>query len=131
MITCVIKGNNTSKLFMTEAQYNNMAENAKKYLEWEDLKIDNRSRKAHCCLKEINISPKEYKILEFLIKNPGMVFSREEIITSVWDKRANIGPRTIDVHIRRLRKVLNSNKSCRIGIRTARSFGYSIDYVKQ
>ena len=68
---------------MTESQYNNMAENAKKYLEWEDLKIDNRSRKAHCCLKEINISPKEYKILEFLKKFISFNIDKIKLVNSV------------------------------------------------
>ena len=115
---------------MTETQNNTVEKKRADCLEWEDVKIDHKSRRAYCCLKEISVSPREYRILEFLIKSPGTVFSRDEIITSVWGKKTRIGSRTIDVYVRRLRKALNSDKSCRFGIRTARSFGYSIDYVK-
>ncbi|MAQ73482.1 MAG: hypothetical protein CMD49_04170 [Gammaproteobacteria bacterium] len=107
-----------------------MTENAQQCSEWKDVKIDHRSRRVYCCFREIAISPREYRILELLIKNPGKVFSREEIITSVWGKKVHIGSRVIDVYVRRLRKALNSNNSCQFGIRTARSFGYSIDYIK-
>ncbi|MED5274837.1 MAG: winged helix-turn-helix domain-containing protein [Pseudomonadota bacterium] len=115
---------------MTETQNSTVEKKRADCLEWEDVKIDNKSRRAYCCLKEIFVSPREYRILEFLIKNPGTVFSRDEIIASVWGKKTCIGSRTIDVYIRRLRKALKSDKSCRFGIRTARSFGYSIDYVE-
>ena len=115
---------------MVKIEHNNAVKNSKKYIKWKELKIDLRSKRAYCCLKEINISPKEYKILEFLIQNPRTVFSREEIISSVWDKKSNIDPRAIDVHVRRLRKALNSDNFCKLGIRTARSFGYSIDHIK-
>ena len=114
---------------MTETQ-NTVDKKRADCLEWEDVKIDHKSRRAYCCLKEISVSPREYRILEFLIKSPGTVFSRDEIITSVWGKQTRIGSRTIDVYVRRLRKALNSDISCRFGIRSARSFGYSIDYVK-
>tara|TARA_Y100000768_G_C23954825_1_gene672202 strand:- start:1324 stop:1689 length:366 start_codon:yes stop_codon:yes gene_type:complete len=115
-------------MFMTEEGHSVLIENTEKYTEWMDLKIDNKSRRAYCCNKEINISPKAYKILEFLIKNPDTVFSREGIINSVWGKGVHIGPRAIDVHMSELRKALKPNNYCKVKIRTARSFGYSIEY---
>ena len=128
MITCVYKSNNTKRMFMTVEGHSVLIENTERYIEWKDLKIDNKSRRAYCCNKEINISPKAYRILEFLMKNPDTVFSREGIINSVWDKRAHIGHRAIDVHMSELRKALKPDNCCKVKIRTARSFGYSIEY---
>ncbi|MGI9571688.1 MAG: winged helix-turn-helix domain-containing protein [Candidatus Actinomarinaceae bacterium] len=115
-------------MFMIEEGHSILVENAERYTEWKDLKIDNRSRRVYCCNKEINISPKAYKILEFLVRNPDTVFSRQGIINSVWDKRVNIGHRAIDVHMSELRKALKPDNCCKMKIRTARSFGYSIEY---
>ena len=85
MITCAYKSNNTKRMFMIEEEHSVLIENTERYTEWKDLKIDNRSKRAYCCNKEISVSPKAYKILEFLVRNPDTVFSREGIINSVWD----------------------------------------------
>ena len=114
--------------FMVEEEHSILIENTERYTEWKDLKIDNGSRRAYCCNKEMNISPKAYKILEFLIKNPDIVFSREGIIGSVWGNKVKIGHRAIDVHMSELRKALKPNIFCKMKIRTARSFGYAIEY---
>ncbi|MDA7748530.1 winged helix-turn-helix domain-containing protein [Gammaproteobacteria bacterium] len=113
---------------MIEEEHSVLIENTERYIEWKDLKIDNRSKRAYCCNKEISVSPKAYKILEFLVRNPDTVFSREGIINSVWDKRVHIGHRAIDVHMSELRKALKPDNFCKVKIRTARSFGYSIEY---
>ena len=54
------------RMFMTEEEHSILIENTERYTEWKNLKIDNGSRRAYCCNKEMNISPKAYKILEFL-----------------------------------------------------------------
>ena len=128
MITCAYKSNNTKRMFMIEEEHSVLIENTERCIEWKDLKIDNRSKRAYCCNKEISVSPKAYKILEFLVRNPDTVFSREGIINSVWDKRVHIGHRAIDVHMSELRKALKPDNFCKVKIRTARSFGYSIEY---
>ena len=115
-------------MFIKEEGHSVLIENTEKYTEWKDLKIDNRSKRAYCCNREINISPKAYKILEFLVKHPEVVFSREGIINSVWEKNSCIGHRAIDVHMSELRKALKPDNCCKMKIRTARSFGYSIEY---
>ena len=56
---------------MTETQ-NTVDKKRADCLEWEDVKIDHKSRRAYCCLKEISVSPREYRILEFLIKFKGL-----------------------------------------------------------
>ena len=116
------------RMFMTEEEHSILIENTERYTEWKNLKIDNGSRRAYCCNKEMNISPKAYKILEFLIKNPDIVFSREGIIGSVWGNKVKIGHRAIDVHMSELRKALKPNIFCKMKIRTAGSFGYAIEY---
>lgn len=97
---------------------------------WKGMTINNKTRRAYCCDNELNLSPTEYKILELLINNPEQVFSREEIISSVWKKGSSTGLRSVDVHIRRLRKAIESKNNCSLMIRTSRSFGYSIDSYK-
>jgi DNA-binding response OmpR family regulator len=116
------------RMFMAEEEHSILIENTERYTEWKDLKIDNGSRRAYCCNKEMNISPKAYKILEFLIKNPDIVFSREGIIGSVWGNKVKIGHRAIDVHMSELRKALKPNIFCKMKIRTAGSFGYVIEH---
>jgi len=63
------------------------------------------------------------------MEHPGRVFSREKLLDVVWGHDAAVEPRTVDVHIRRLRKALNGPEDLDL-IRTVRSFGYSIDAAK-
>lgn len=73
----------------------------------------------------VQVGPTEYRILKLLLTNPRKVFSREDLLKEVWGNNVFVELRTIDVHIRRLRKALNE-----FGpdyIRTIRSTGYSID----
>ncbi|MBT4698589.1 MAG: DNA-binding response regulator, partial [Alphaproteobacteria bacterium] len=64
--------------------------------------------------------------LDFLIKSPQRVYSREQLLNNVWGESINVESRTVDVHIRRLRKAINLNKKADL-IRTVRSSGYSLD----
>ena len=102
----------------------------KNLIKYGDVIIDNKAKRAFCCDNEMHMTPKEYKILEFLANHPGEVFSREEIISSVWPEGASTSPRAIDVHVRKIRKALNAAKKCSLKIRTARSFGYSINMIE-
>ncbi len=76
--------------------------------------------------KLISLSPKEYDILLLFMTNPKLVFSREQLLDKVWGLESDIEIRTVDVHIRRLRKAINIG-NCRQIIRTVRSTGYSLD----
>ena len=60
------------------------------------------------------------------MKNPGRVYSRQQLLDAVWGTNVYITDRTIDVHIRRLRKALSVSEECKV-IRTIRSSGYSLD----
>ncbi len=93
---------------------------------FKDLKIDRITRKVFRDDKEIKLGPTEYKLLDFLIKSPQRVYSREQLLNNVWGESINVETRTVDVHIRRLRKAINIDKKNDL-IRTVRSSGYSLD----
>jgi two-component system phosphate regulon response regulator PhoB len=93
---------------------------------FKDLKIDRIKRKVFRDEKEIKLGPTEYKLLDFLIKSPQRVYSREQLLNNVWGESINVETRTVDVHIRRLRKAINFDKKNDL-IRTVRSSGYSLD----
>lgn len=78
---------------------------------------------------EIQISPIEFKILRMFLAQPERVFSREQIISYAWDVHSDIEIRTIDVHIRRLRKALNKYNNHQL-IKTVRSIGYKLQNDK-
>ena len=95
-------------------------------VEFEDLKIDRMTRRVYRKKKEIHLGPKEYDLLNFFIKNPKRVYSREQILENVWSENINVENRTIDVHIRRLRQNINIIGLKEL-IRTVRSAGYSLN----
>ena len=75
--------------------------------------------------QEIKLGPTEFRLLDFFLTNPKRVYSRDQILESVWPNNVNVESRTIDVHIRRLRQSVNL-KNKRELIRTVRSSGYSL-----
>lgn len=74
----------------------------------------------------IEIGPTEFRLLKHFMENPGRVFSRVQLQDAVWGREAEIELRTVDVHIRRLRKAINPPGTTDM-IRTVRSAGYSLD----
>ena len=74
----------------------------------------------------VHLGPTEFRLLRVLLERPGRVFSREQLLDAVWGRESEIEPRTVDVHIRRLRKALNED-SRRDLIRTVRAAGYAVD----
>lgn len=76
--------------------------------------------------RSIHLGPTEYRLLEFFLTHPGRVFSREQLLNAVWGRDIHVEPRTVDVHIRRLRKALNGEGEPDL-IRTVRSAGYALD----
>jgi len=71
----------------------------------------------------VNLAPREYRLLHFLLNYPDRVFSRKQLLVHVWDRDSSVGPRTVDVHIRRLRSVLEPYQYDRY-IQTVRGTGY-------
>ena len=93
---------------------------------FKDLKIDRITKKVFRDNKQIKLGPIEYKLLDFFIKSPQRVYSREQLLNNVWCENINVESRTVDVHIRRLRKAINLDNKVDL-IRTVRSSGYSLD----
>ena len=92
----------------------------------EDIKVNLKTHKVFRNKVLIKLSPKEYDLLINFILNPKLVFSREQLLDKIWGVESDIELRTVDVHIRRLRKAVNI-LGCREVIRTVRSTGYSLD----
>lgn len=95
-------------------------------LEYGGIVMDLSYRKIKRDGESIHLGPTEFNILKFFMENPRRVFSREQLLDMVWGNDIYVEARTIDVHIRRLRKALNEGGKPNI-IRTVRSAGYSLD----
>lgn len=80
--------------------------------------------------KDIHLGPTEFKILQCFLELPGKVLSREHIMNHVWGYGSQVEPRTIDVHINRLRTALREDEDEASLIRTIRSAGYSLKVVR-
>jgi len=76
--------------------------------------------------QSVKLGPTEYRLLKFFMENPGRVYSREVLLDRVWSSDINVESRTVDVHVRRLRKTLMDAGS-QDPIRTVRGAGYSLD----
>lgn len=97
----------------------------KKEYTFKDIVLKTVEKKVFRGENYIQLGPTEFRILQMLIVSPYQVFSRDEVLKNVWGNSIYVEPRTVDVHIRRLRKALNE-----FGpdyIRTIRSTGYSLD----
>ena len=95
-------------------------------LRFGDVEMDTVAHKVKRGGKQVPLGPTEYRLLKHFLEYPGHVFSRERLLDSVWGHDSDIEIRTVDVHIRRLRKALNEGFDSDI-IRTVRSAGYSLD----
>lgn len=103
---------------------------AGKTLRFADVEMDTVAHKVKRGDAMVALGPTEYRLLKHFLEYPSHVFSRERLLNSVWGHDSDIEIRTVDVHIRRLRKALNEDQSGiekRDIIRTVRSAGYSLD----
>ena len=95
-------------------------------LSYGDLEMDVQSHRVRRGGKPVSLGPTEFRLLRYLMENPGRVFSRERLLTAVWTHDPDIDERTVDVHVRRLRRALNEGGRPDL-VRTVRSAGYSLD----
>jgi two-component system phosphate regulon response regulator PhoB len=95
-------------------------------LSYADIDMDVAAHRVRRGGRALQLGPTEFRLLKKLLENPGRVFSRERLLDSVWSHDPDIDARTVDVHIRRLRKALNQGSKPDL-IRTVRSAGYSLD----
>jgi len=91
-----------------------------------DIEMDTRAVRVRRAGKDIHLGPTEFRLLEYLMRRPGRVFSREQLLNAVWGQDVYIEDRTVDVHIGRLRKALKID-GLPDPIRTVRSAGYSLE----
>lgn len=96
------------------------------FLKYGDIEIDREKHRVTRGGRTLDLGPTEYRLLEFLMEQPGRVFTREQLLDGVWGRDIYIDERTVDVHIGRLRKVLNIGRT-RDPIRTVRGAGYALD----
>ena len=92
---------------------------------FEDIKMDLVAKKVFRGENYIHLGPTEFRLLKLFLENPGKVFSREYLLKNVWGNNIYVESRTVDVHIRRLRRALNEYG--KDYIRTVRATGYAID----
>ena len=95
-------------------------------LSYADIEMDTVGHKVRRGGSTVALGPTEFRLLKHFLEHPGWVFSRERLLDAVWGHDADIESRTVDVHIRRLRKAINDGGRSDI-IRTVRSAGYALD----
>ena len=88
------------------------------------MKLDLESRRAYISGQEINLTAKEFDVLELLAKNPDKVYSREDLLNLIWGKDYPGDERTVDVHIRRLREKIEKSPSDPKYVHTKWGVGY-------
>jgi two-component system phosphate regulon response regulator PhoB len=95
-------------------------------LSYGGIEMDLVGHKVRRAGRTIPLGPTEFRLLRHFLEHPGRVFSRERLLDAVWGHDSDIELRTVDVHIRRLRKVMNADGRPDV-IRTVRSAGYALD----
>jgi two-component system phosphate regulon response regulator PhoB len=95
-------------------------------LTYGELELDREKRRVLRSGRPVDLGPTEYRLLQYFLEHPGRVFSREQLLDAVWGRDVYIDERTVDVHIGRLRKMLNAGRE-QDPIRTVRGAGYALD----
>ncbi len=95
-------------------------------LVFEDIRMDLATCRVFRGNRSVHLGPTEFRLLQFLMEQPRHVFPREQLLKEVWGADIHVELRTVDVHIRRLRKAMNEGGETDL-IRTVRAAGYSID----
>lgn len=98
-------------------------EKTKNEIHFGDLSINFEKYKVKIGGENVKLAKKEFELLKLLISNPGKVFKREEILSSVWGRDVIVGDRTIDVHVRKLREKIGNDY-----IKTLKGIGYKFEY---
>jgi two-component system phosphate regulon response regulator PhoB len=95
-------------------------------LSFHDITMDLALHRVQRNGRPVHLGPTEFRLLEFFMQHPRRVFSREEVLDAVWGPEIHVEPRTVDVHIRRLRKSINATGELDV-VRTVRAAGYALD----
>jgi two-component system, OmpR family, phosphate regulon response regulator PhoB len=95
-------------------------------LEFGDIVMDRVSHRVKRGERDVHLGPTEFRLLDYFMQHPGRVFSREQLLDTVWGSDIYVEARTVDVHVGRLRKTLCEGNEAD-PIRTVRSAGYALD----
>jgi len=105
-------------------------EEDKKIIVFKEIRIDLDYHKVTVNGVNIDLTAREIKLLSFLIKHPGRVYTRDELLDAVWGNESFVEPRTVDVHISRLRSLIEPEKDKPRYLLTVRSLGYKFSDEK-
>ncbi|MCM1264474.1 MAG: response regulator transcription factor [Butyrivibrio sp.] len=112
------------KAIMRRTGKNNEENTESRTIESRGMRLDLDGRRAYINDKEINLTAKEFEVLELLMKNPNKVYSREKLLDTVWGSDYPGDVRTVDVHIRRLREKIEETPSDPMYVHTKWGVGY-------
>ena len=101
------------------------ADTAAKPIQYADIAMDLASYRVWRGGREIHLSPTEFKLLRRLLERPEQVVTRHELRVAAWPRNIHVGPRTIDVHVGRLRRALSMGTEANL-VRTIRSVGWAL-----
>ncbi len=95
-------------------------------LNFHDIEMNMATHRVTRDSRSVHLGPTEFRLLRYFMEHPGRVFARDQLIDAVWGHDVYVDERTVDVHIRRLRRELNANDDLDV-IRTVRAAGYALD----
>lgn len=98
-----------------------------KIIKYKDLSMDLATFKVIRSNKQVHLGPTEFKILQLLVQSPKTIFSRQQIVDYVWGADQTVEPRTVDVHVNRLRTLIKSKDDDMPFIKTVRASGYCLN----
>jgi len=91
------------------------------------FRLDPAARRVFQNGKEVELTSTEFKLLEFFLTHPGHAFSRDQLLRQVWGEQHFVTPRTVDVHVRRLREQIEARPDEPVFLATVRGFGYRFE----
>jgi two-component system phosphate regulon response regulator PhoB len=91
------------------------------------ISLDKASRRVFLNGEVLALTATEFKLLEFFLAHPGRVYSREQLLNSIWGEDTHVTPRNVDVHIRRLRERIETQPDAPQWLQTVRGFGYRFE----
>ena len=91
------------------------------------FRLDRTGRRVFLAGRELALTSTEFNLLEFFVTHPGRAYSRDQLLESVWGEMRNVTPRTVDVHVRRLREQIEEQAENPRYLTTVRGFGYRFE----
>ena len=91
------------------------------------FRLDRTGRRVFLAGRELVLTSTEFNLLEFFVTHPGRAYSRDQLLESVWGETRNVTPRTVDVHVRRLREQIEAQTENPRYLTTVRGFGYRFE----